>query len=336
MADYIEVTPATLTTVPSGNNGKPMGGTELINANLKKALPELCDQVQIIMSRPEEVKLDPDKPKILWLQDLPNDPASACLKDPEYRKQFNRIVFASHWQQWMYNAYLGIPFSEGTVIKNGVPLIKGVTLPKPIPDGKLNFIYTSTPHRGLAVLAAAAEMLAKERQDWVLDVYSSFHIYGWHDSDKQMQPLYEQLQKNPCVRYHGSVPNDEVREAVKAAHVFVYPSIYAETSCMAVQEALMAGCLGITSNFGALPETCAEWTWMMQFSEDPNHMIWQTHTLMNRALDKYSSPFVQNILETQTVYYQSFYSFEGRIAAWRGLLEQAIKDGPKREMFVYG
>lgn len=320
--------------IPTGNNGTPMGGTELIRANLQTALPELCDQVQIIMSRPEQTVLDPDKPKILWLQDLPTDPASQCLKDPQYRKQFNHLVFVSHWQQQMYNAYLGIPFSEGTVIKNAVPVIQDVVWPKPLVDGKLRFIYTSTPHRGLAVLAAAAELLAKERQDWVLDVFSSFHIYGWHDQDKNFEPLYTQLTKNPNVQYHGSVPNAEVREAVKQSHVFIYPSIYAETSCMAVQEAMMAGCLAITSNYGALPETCAEWAWMMQFSEDFNHMIFQTLALMRRALDKYPLPAVQDVLDTQALYYRSFYAFEGRVPAWKALLERAIKDGPRVEMFV--
>lgn len=316
------------------NNGTPMGGSELILGHLKKALPQLTDQVQIIVSRPEQVQLDPNKPKVLWLQDLPMDPASQCLKDASYRKQFNRIVFVSHWQQQMYNAYLGIPFSEGSIIKNGVPQITGVTLPKPKTDGKLEFIYTSTPHRGLAVLAAAAEQLAKERQDWTLHVYSSFNIYGWHAADKQFGPLYEQLKKNPCIVYHGTQPNDVVREAVKRAHVFVYPSVYAETSCMAVQEAMQAGCLAIVTNYGALPETCAEWAWTIQFTEDPNTLIYQTHRSMQRALEKYDNPFVQNILANQMFYYQTFWPFETRIPSWERLLTDVIAEGPRVEMFV--
>jgi UDP-glucose:(glucosyl)LPS alpha-1,2-glucosyltransferase len=183
-------------------NSAPMGGTELILGHLKTALPELTDQVQIMCSRPEQYEFDPLKPKILWLQDLPQDPASACLKDATYRSQFNKIVFVSHWQQQMYNAYLGIPYHEGVVIKNAVPFIP--TTPKKlyVPCGndeqqcdaackathqkeKLRFVYTSTPHRGLVILAAAAEALAAQRQDWQLDVYSSLNIYGLHEADKQ-------------------------------------------------------------------------------------------------------------------------------------------------------
>ena len=312
---------------------KPLGGTELILANLQQALPELCAQVQIIMSRPEQYVLE-DKPRILWLQDLPQDPASAVLRDAGYRTRFNRIVFCSHWQQQQYNQYLGIPYSEGTVIKNAVPH-REPAFPKPY-DGKLKFIYTSTPHRGLAILGAAAELLAKERQDWELHVYSSLNIYGWYEQDKQFEPLYDILRKNPQIIYHGTQPNAVVRQALDEAHVFVYPSVYAETSCMAAQEALMAGCLVITSNYGALPETCAEWAWMFPYDERPEAMIINTVSRMREALDTYGSKHTEYTLRAQSNYYQQFYSFETRIPAWTSLLESVIKSGPPVEMLVIG
>lgn len=331
---------------------KAMGGTELILAHLKQALPELTDQVQIIMSRPEQVAHE-NKPRILWLQDLPQDPASACLKDASYRTKFNRIVFASNWQQQMYNIYAGIPYAQGTVIKNGVPFLQP-TLPKPRSvhspeaccDGsdpsckgypsKLKFVYTSTPHRGLAILAAAAEQLATIRQDWELHVYSSLNIYGLPDADKQFEPLYDLLRKNPCVVYHGSVPNAEVRQAVLDAHVFVYPSIYQETSCMAVQEALMAGCIAITTNLAALIETCGEWAWMIPFTEDPNKLVEYTLGAMHHALTTYDTPDVQAVLRAQVSYYQNFYAFESRIPAWEELLKQIIAEGAPVEKLVIG
>lgn len=314
-------------------NSAPKGGTELIAANIRAALPELCEQVQIIMSRPEQVPFE-DKPRILVLQDLPQDPASQCLRDPSYRTNFNKIVFVSHWQQQMYNLYLGIPYSEGIVIKNAVPRV-APQFPK-LRGEKLKFVYTSTPHRGLALLAAAADALAEKRQDWELHVYSSFNIYGWHDADKQFTPLYDQLRKNPCVVYHGSVPNPEIRTALLDSHVFVYPSIYQETSCMAIQEALMSGCLAITSNFGALPETCGEWAWMFRFSENPEEMIALTLTNMERALELYDTPELQQILELQSYYYQTYYSLEVRIAQWKSLLEHVIAQGVPDERVIIG
>jgi UDP-glucose:(glucosyl)LPS alpha-1,2-glucosyltransferase len=312
----------------------PMGGSELILNHLKTALPELTDKVQIIVSRPQQVELDSTKPKILWLQDLPQDPNSACLADPGYRRQFNRIVCVSHWQEQQYNATLRIPYSELSVIKNAVPRFPSVIHK---PEGNLRFIYTSTPHRGLAILGAVADALVKERQDWQLDVYSSLNIYGWHDADKQFEPLYDTLRANPCVNYHGSQPNAVVRQAVQDAHVFVYPSIYMETSCMAIQEAMMAGCLAITTNLGALPETCAEWAWMIPVDESPEVIAQRTLDSMKTALDVYRNTNfeVSHTLAEQVRYFQKFWSFESRVPLWKAMLEAVIAEGPKTEMVVF-
>jgi glycosyltransferase involved in cell wall biosynthesis len=303
-----------------------MGGTELILANLKSALPELTDQVQIIMSRPQTIALE-NKPRILWLQDLPEDPASAPLKDPNYRSRFNRLVFCSHWQQQQYHSYLHVPFGEGVIIRNAVPRLTP-SFPKPKPDGKLKFLYTSTPHRGLAILANAADELAKLRQDWRLDVYSSLNLYGWHKADQRFKNLYDQLRQNPCVTYHGTVPNAAVRQACLSNHVWVYPSIYPETSCMAAQEAMMAGCLAITSNYGALPETCASWAWMFGADERPEVMADRALTLMVQAINGYDHPDLRTLLQQQSCYYQEFWSFENRLPAWQELLEAVIREGP--------
>lgn len=309
-----------------------MGGTELINARLHEALPELTSQVQIICSRPEQVVLE-DRPRILWLHDLAQDPAVAKLRDAGYRAQFNKLVFVSHWQQQQYNMILGVPYSEGVVIKNGIPPMD-VVFPKPKVDGKLRFIYTPTPHRGLALLAAAADALKNMRQDWELHVYSSLKLYGWADQDKQFEPLYDALRANPCVVYHGTAPNDEVRQACLDAHVFVYPSVYQETSCMAIQEAMMAGCLAITTNLAGLPETCGEWAWMMHFTEDPNVLAQRTLDAMGFALQVYDEDHVQQALQFQASYFRHYYSWDSRVVAWRKLLEESVKEGVKEEMFI--
>jgi UDP-glucose:(glucosyl)LPS alpha-1,2-glucosyltransferase len=322
-------------------NGIAMGGSELILANLKAAFPDIFpnpsdptqDKVQVIVSRPQLATLDPERPKLLWLQDLPGDPASVCLNDATYRAQFNRIVCVSHWQQQQYAAVAKISYGEMTVIKNAVPR-RVPTLPKPKFDGKLRFIYTSTPHRGLPILAACAKALADERQDWELHVYSSLHIYGWHEADAQFQPIYDQLTSNPCVTYHGSVPNAEVRDAVDAAHIFVFPSIYMETSCMAIQEALMAGCLAITTNLGALPETCGEWAWMFSIDERAEVIAERCLANMRHALDHYDDEKTQQVLELQSLYYQNFWAFESRLAVWKQTLESCIAEGPRKEMLV--
>ena len=287
--------------------------------------------MQIICSRPEQVVLDAARPRLLWLHDHPHDPASDPLKDRAYRAQFNALVFVSHWQQAQYHRVLGIPYSEGIVIRNGVPRLTPV-LPKPDAEGRLAFIYTSTPDRGLALLVAAAEALARERQDWVLHVYSSLRLYGWHEADRRFEPLDDALRANSCVRYHGVRPNAEVRDAVRRAPVWVYPSVSAETSCLAAQEALMAGCLGITSSLGALPETCGAWPWMFGFDESPEVMCLQTLQHMQRALNRYRHPETQAQLVAQSEYFQRFWSFESRVPEWNALLTRLALEKPRRRL----
>lgn len=46
-----------------------------------------------------------------------------------------------------------------------------------------------------------------------------------------------------------------MREAYRAAHIFAYPSIWQETSCRCLIEAMMAGCVCVHPNFAALPDT---------------------------------------------------------------------------------
>lgn len=315
------------------NAGTSMGGTELLLSHLTRALPALAQRVQIVCSRPEQVTLDSDRPRLLWLHDHPHDPASGCLKDRAYRAQFNALVFVSHWQQAQYHRVLGIPYSEGLVIRNGVPRLTPV-LPKPDADGPLQCIYTSAPDRGLALLATAADALARERRDWVLHVYSSLRLYGWDEADRRFEPLYEALRANPCVRYHGARPNAEVRDALLRAHVWVYPSTVPETSCLAAQEALMAGCLGITSGLGGLPETCGAWPWMFGFDESPEVMCVQTLEHMRRALAEYQRPEMQAHLVAQSDYFQRCWSFESRVPEWEALLMRVAQERPRTRLMT--
>ena len=96
----------------------------------------------------------------------------------------------------------------------------------------------------------------------------------------------------------------------------------------------MSGCLGITTNYGALPETCAEWAWMFPVDESADVICARTHLNMQRALNHYWDDEVQAILQLQTLYYQRFWSFESRVIQWEALLNYVIAEGPRRQMLV--
>lgn len=252
------------------------GGTELMARRMVQFIPkELLEGVQIIHSRVRE--LEPNKKRILVCHDMANDPEIEMLGDPAYRKNFDKIVFVSNWQQHTYNMVLGIPFAESEVIRNGIVIDD--QLPESIPiEGPIKLIYHTTPHRGLELLIPAFEELSKYF-DVHLDVYSSFNAYGWGDRDAPYEQLFERIKALPNATYNGFQPNDVVRKALREAHVFAYPNIWPETSCLAMIEALCAGLFVVNSNLGALPETSLGLT--AQYMYDESHQR-HVNTFFNR------------------------------------------------------
>jgi UDP-glucose:(glucosyl)LPS alpha-1,2-glucosyltransferase len=244
------------------------GGTELMARRMVRDLPpELLKGKQIIHSRVREIRSD--LKTILVCHDLANDPEVSQLADPQYRAQFDKIVFVSNWQQHMYNLVLGVPFSESYVIPNGIEVGEYTHKPK---DGPIRLIYHTTPHRGLALLAPAF-IEASKHFDLHLDVFSSFEAYGWGERDVPYKPLFDQLESIPNVTVHGFQPNDVIREHLKSAHVFAYPSIWTETSCLAQIEAMSFGLHTLHSNLGALNETSIGLSTSYMYDEDINRHV---------------------------------------------------------------
>jgi UDP-glucose:(glucosyl)LPS alpha-1,2-glucosyltransferase len=242
------------------------GGTEQMAKRMVRDInPDLLQGFQIIHSRVRE--LDPDLKKILVLHDLADDPEVAKLADPEYRKQFEKLVFVSNWQFQQYNTKLGVPYSHSVVIPNAIEPI-AYPLERTY-EGPIKLIYHTTPHRGLNILYAVFEKLEQEF-DITLDVYSSFGVYGWEHRDEQYRDLFDLLDKHPRINNHGAKPNEVIREALINSDVFAYPSIWPETSCIAAIEALCAGVAIVHPNYAALPETTNRDAFVYQWDEDIN------------------------------------------------------------------
>lgn len=253
-------------------NKNANGGTEITTRQLFNLLePEDLDGVQIISSRVRDI--DPDKLRIYHLHDLPNDPEASHLREQASRDRFDRIVFSSNWQYQQFRTELRLPFSEQCrVIETGVEPIPFVekTDPRTSP---IRLIYTSTPHRGLELLVPAFEQLYELFPFIELDVYSSFKLYGWDAQDKMYEPLYDRCKSHPAIRYHGAVDQATVRQAYQDAHIFAYPSIWPETSCRCLIEAMMAGCLCMHPNYAALPDTSSGMTDWYDGDDDKNKHI---------------------------------------------------------------
>jgi len=308
---------------------KSFGGTEQMGRRLEKSLDkDLLKNFQIILSRVRD--LDEERVRILYLHDLPNDPESQHLKDEGWKK-FHKIVFVSYWQREAYVNHFDIPYSHTTVIQNSIePIMRPSTTPDRTSD-KLNLIYHTTPHRGLEVLVPVFGRLAKNHENIHLDVYSSFGVYGWEKRDEPYEQLFERIKAHDQMTYHGYQPNEVVRDALLRSHIFAYPSIWSETSCLSLIEAMSAGCLCVHSDYGALPETAANWTVMYDYHEDPNAHASRFYS----ALDAIISNMEENKeaidlkLAGQKSYCDLFYNWEIKKLKWEVLLESLV-DAPRK------
>lgn len=316
-------------------NKNAMGGTELIAVKMAEILdPSLLNEVQIIVSRVEE-PLDETKIRILHLQDLPGDPASHHLANEGWKK-FHTLVFASNWQMTAYCQQYNIPPSMCAVIPNAIVPIAQHTKPM---DGPIRLAYWSTPHRGLNILVPVFNKLA-EKHDIELDVYSSFKLYGWDERDKQFEELFKQCEEHPKINYHGSIPNDELKKRLEQTHVLAYPSIWVETSCITLMEAMSGGLACVHPNLGALYETAAGWTQMYQFHEDLNAHANRFYGVLDAVLGSYRTEGFQSQLASQKAYADIFYNWETRKHMWEGLIKSLLHmprelPKPSSEFFSY-
>ena len=298
------------------------GGSELMQERLYRDLPkDLLDNFQIILSRVRNI--DPEKKKILWLHDLPFDPESEHLKDPEKRKRFDKIVCVSDWQMQLYNLASNVPYSLCIVLKNA---IEPIEVGKKEYKGTVNLIYHTTPHRGLEILVPVFEELCKIHDNIHLDVYSSFSVYGWKDQDIRYKELFDRCRNNPKITYHGGVSNEEVRNALKKSHIYAYPCIWLETSGISVIEAMSAKNLVVCPNYGALPETCGNFAMMYQWNENKNmHAVQFAHTL-NNAIEaiKNNADGDTPYLDFQKEYFDYFYGWDKRKNEWETFLRTLL------------
>jgi len=266
--------------VESEVSGKSQGGTEQMRTRLlENVASRPLQNFAIHFSRPREIPNDVKN--ILYAHDLAEDPENQILANSGWLK-FDHFVFVSAWQRDQYIMHYGMPYSKCTVIHNAIE--KPYQLPKKEYD-TIRFIYHTTPHRGLELLIPIFDKLTENYNNIHLDIYSSFGIYGWEQRDAPYEGLFNVARSHPKMTYHGVKPNADIMDALDKAHIFLFPSIWKETSCIAMIEAIRSGVLCIHPNFGALSETSANATVMYDYTENLQEHAQLAYNLTRQILD---------------------------------------------------
>jgi glycosyltransferase involved in cell wall biosynthesis len=314
----------------------PRGGTEILKEQLIAQLePGSVDGINLMGSICHPSLVEKDKTNILWQHLSYDQPNVQYMKDRKFVDSIDYFVYVSAWQYNKFREYFKIPEYKSFVIKNATQPFE--IIPKPslalpvIPQNKIKLLYTSTPWRGLAVLIKAIDILNKTRDDFEVDIYSSTKIYGsqFEENEKgKFDVLFDKCKNTKNVNYLGYANNDEIRKALTTSHIYAYPSIFEETSCLAIIEAMSAGCHVVTTNYGALPETCGEFATMIEFDSSGQNLIERYADTLNSVIDNYKNDLYKDDLEMQTKYYNKYYSWNTRITEWNNFLNY-VRDQKK-------
>ena len=304
---------------------KPRGATEIQHEFLEKYVPkDLLDKFQICTSIPGKVPIDPNKINILWQKnswDQPN--LQNFFRNKDKHHEYDWYVFNSHWNFEKFRYFFRIPEDKSIVIKNGASHFPKRKIYKK--GDPIKIIHHCTPWRGLNVLLLAMQLI--KNTNITLDVYSSNEIYGSEFAAKansSTENLFNQAKKLPNVNYIGYKSHEYILDHMSDYNIFAYPSIFEETFCASALEALSAGLHVITTNFGALPETCAEWPVYVSYSKDLQLLGHAFASAIDSCADYLHIETIQNHLDEQQKYFKKFYSWDKKGKEWENFLQGAI------------
>jgi glycosyltransferase involved in cell wall biosynthesis len=201
---------------------------------------------------------------ILWSQHHLDQPAVQPLLDPAERDLYDGFALVGEWQREEYLRHFGLDPQRTGVLRNGIAPAFENLFPAGTSIGARKtrppvLAYTSTPYRGLDVLLEAFPRIRQAVPEATLKVFSGMGVYQIPAAEDQARfgALYQRCRDSAGVEYVGSLPQPQLAAELANAAVLAYPNTYPETSCIAVLEALAAGCTVVTSGRGALPETTA-------------------------------------------------------------------------------
>jgi glycosyltransferase involved in cell wall biosynthesis len=156
-------------------------------------------------------------------------------------------------------------------------------------------------------------------RDVDVEIYSGTSIYGQQFQDSlegKFDNLYDEINRLGFKRVEYT-DNQNIRKAISASHILAYPSTFEETSCLSAIEALSSGCKVITTNHGALYETCGVWADYVPISQD---LIERYRKQLVHCIDHYWDDYSERVLQYE--HYKKFWSWEKRLKQWKTAIKE--------------
>jgi len=299
------------------------GGSESQLRLLLKHLPdESFKEINLILNNANYDLIEKDKINVLWMHHFVNQKEAKNLASKDFTNKLDWIVYNSNWNLDQHIKYFKVPQNKSVVIRNAIEKISFVEKP----TDKINLIYHTTPWRGLKILLEVFKNLNLENVE--LNVYSSTIIYGKKfDSTlgKTFEGLFEECKKTRNVNYFGFFKNEKIIEELKKMHIFAHPSTWPETSCIAAIESMAAGCEVVTTDLGALNETCSPFGKIINFEKNPEDLEKKYSEALIDSIKNFWSVENQKKLKLQRETINATYSWDKRSVEWKNFFDKARK-----------
>ena len=299
------------------------GGSENQLRLLLKYLPdESFKNINLILNNANHDLIEKDKINILWMHHFVNQKEAQNLSSKDFVQKLDYIVFNSNWNSENHIYQFKIPKNKSVVIKNAIEKIDFEEKPK----DKINLIYHTTPWRGLALLLKVFKNLNLKNVE--LNVCSSTIIYGKKfDSvlGKTYESIFNECKNTKNVNYFGFLDNKKIIQMLKKMHIFSHPSIWPETSCVAAIESMAAGCEVVTTNLGALSETCSSFGTFVNFDRNFDNLEKKYGKVLLNSIKNFWSNENQDKLKLQSKRINATYSWNVRSVEWKNFFDEARK-----------
>ena len=299
------------------------GGSENQLRLLFKHVPdEYFKEINLILNNANPNLLEKDKINVLWMHHFVNQKEAQNLGSKEFVDQLDYIVFNSHWNFEKFQYQFKVPENKSIVIRNAIEKIEHHKKPK----DKINLIYHTTPWRGLENLLKIFKKMDLKNVE--LNVCSSTKIYGKKFSDEHDQKyksIFDDCKNSNNINYYGYLDNAKIIELLKKMHIYSFPSIWPETSCISAIESMAAGCNIVTTSLGALYETCTPFGKFVTFDGNFYNLDDKFQIKLKECIENYWSNENQELLKLQIETINRTYSWETRSKDWIDFLKSVKK-----------
>ncbi|MCM2441747.1 glycosyltransferase family 4 protein [Agrobacterium vitis] len=196
-------------------------------------------------------------PMVLYCHHAADQVSVSTLRNAEERAVWDAFVMVSDWQLNDYAKVFGVEPTRAAVIGNAV---SPAFLERPLQPAWFEIgappvlTYTSTAFRGLEILLLAFPSIRARLSGAELKIFSGININTADGLNDPNAYLYEVARSLAGVTHHGSVSQKKLADVMGNAAALTYPSIFAETFCIAAVEALASGAEVLTTRLGALPD----------------------------------------------------------------------------------